>query len=194
MREVLQVTAVGLGDLLWLRLDGELDLAARGPLGEQIKRHVADGRDRLIVDARGVSFCDVAGAAALADLLEAAGGSASCVPSPAILRVARLLEWEALLGRGEDADALGGRMAGATPAEWSRAAPTGAPTGAARRRTALVTASARAHRVLVARQIGACSDALERSRGIAERQDLVVASARRTRTLVDADRATRQRR
>lgn len=53
------------GSTVWLDLDGELDLATAGLVGEQVGRALAGGATELVVDLAGVTFCDSTGVDAL---------------------------------------------------------------------------------------------------------------------------------
>jgi len=80
---------------LTVRLTGELDLAARPVVAEDVTAALTEqaGVERVVVDLRGVKFCDSSGLGALLDIRRMAGklGAAIVLRSPSA-SVARLLD------------------------------------------------------------------------------------------------------
>ncbi|GIF22709.1 anti-anti-sigma factor [Actinoplanes tereljensis] len=67
--------AVVTGDLLTIRLTGEIDLATATPLGDRLQNMVATSPARhVVVDLAGVDFCDAAGVRTLVSLATTATG------------------------------------------------------------------------------------------------------------------------
>jgi anti-sigma B factor antagonist len=205
MCHLLHIDANDLGPLLWIRLDGDLDLAAEDGFASEVGRRLREGTRRVVVDARGVRFCDVSGARlllALTERLESRGATVSYILAPIIRRVAELLGLTPLLDRQDGLESLGAQVAGlaegadAALAEWSR--PAEADPGVAPSKRKLLVAPppalAEDYRMLVGHSIVAGAVERERSRRIAERHLAAVTAARRTRALVRDRRARRRAR
>jgi anti-anti-sigma regulatory factor len=105
--------------IAWLHIVGELDVSNECLLGTEVGEAFAP-EDFLVLDARGVTFCDVAGVERLTEVLEdwrRHGDAACCLLSPCVERMARLIPEERLLGRMEDAGLLA-HVASAAIAGW----------------------------------------------------------------------------
>jgi anti-anti-sigma regulatory factor len=108
MDELLEISLFTLPGVTWLQVHGELDIAGVPSL-EAEAAAAPDPEDYCVLDARGLSFCDVVGLRALRRVLEdwaAAGNPASCLLSAAVARVAWLLGDHDLLARAEGVELL----------------------------------------------------------------------------------------
>jgi hypothetical protein len=125
------MSVLPLPGLRWVQLDGELDVSAEGlALGEPDGPAVR-GR-LLVVDARGLTFCDVRGIGILEDLVSsriAGGERVRCILPAHVLRLARLLDARVLLARVAEVAGLV-RLAGVAArtlepplGEWAAASP-----------------------------------------------------------------------
>jgi anti-anti-sigma factor len=172
-------TSCPLPDLAWLRLDGELDVAAGGGSLRALADAGADAAT-VVLDARGLSFCDTSGVRALSRLTErwAVGGREVCViPSRAVERISELT---GLLRLEEITHPLEEMLDRAVASAGARA-PAGQPAPAvlaARRLGTLVSGE-----VARATALRASTYRLESRRGMAMRaSDHLVAAVRERRT------------
>lgn len=82
------------GDLLTIRLTGELDLASAPPVEAAVEEGLADSDRRLVIDFSGLSFIDSTGIAILVAAMgdPRSAGRLGFVPStaPAVTRVLKL--------------------------------------------------------------------------------------------------------
>ena len=91
--------------VLTVRLSGELDLAARPLVAEQVAGALVDNTDieRVAVDLGGVKFCDSSGLGALLDIRRAAETSGATIvlraPSAGVARVLDIAGIDELLPR-----------------------------------------------------------------------------------------------
>jgi anti-sigma B factor antagonist len=91
--------------VLTVRLSGELDLAARPLVAEQVAGALVENADiqRVAVDLGGVKFCDSSGLGALLDIRRAAENSGATVvlraPSAGVARVLDIAGIDELLPR-----------------------------------------------------------------------------------------------
>ena len=103
------LTRSDLSGLTWIALEGDLDLAGAGLVGEDLHR-ICDASRHLVIDARGLRFIDLAGLRLLAALgrrQRERGARLSIVPSPLVTRLARLTGMQPVLDDSRDApDAL----------------------------------------------------------------------------------------
>ncbi len=108
MDELLQVSVISLPGLIWIQLYGELNAASAECY--EIQAAAAVPREAfLVLDARGLASCDVAGLRALSVTLEdwaGRGYAASCLLSGELERMARFTGAPELLARVEDANLL----------------------------------------------------------------------------------------
>jgi anti-anti-sigma factor len=88
------ITRTDLSGLTWIALDGELDFAADGSVWEDLAR-ICDARDHVVVDARGLTFIDLAGLRLLLRLdqrQQSRGARLSLIPGRRVERLMRLVE------------------------------------------------------------------------------------------------------
>ncbi len=82
------------GELLTIKLGGELDLAAAPPVEAAVEAGLADSERQLVIDFSALSFIDSTGIAILVAAMsdERSAGRLAFVPStaPAVTRVLRL--------------------------------------------------------------------------------------------------------
>jgi anti-sigma B factor antagonist len=90
---------------LTVRVSGELDLAARPIVTEQVTAAVAEEADieRVVIDLGGVKFCDSSGLGALLDIRRVAEGLGAAIvlrsPSAGVARVLDIAGIDELLPR-----------------------------------------------------------------------------------------------
>jgi anti-anti-sigma factor len=123
-RPPVAITRSDLSGLTWIVLHGELDLAGAGLVGGDLTR-ICDTHAHVVIDARDVTFIDLAGLRLLGGLerrQHARGARFSLVAGDAVRRLARLGEMRSLLDSERHPDDLLG-LAGAHD--------TGAPPPAA---------------------------------------------------------------
>jgi anti-anti-sigma regulatory factor len=188
--ELLHLSVIRLPGMVWVQLEGELDLTGERPIALGADETLAP-EDFVVLDARGVTFCDVTGLQVLTDVLERwgdLGHAACCLLSPPVERVARLLSADDLLVRNGDPELLA-HVASATVgdveppiAAWEASAGTAASTASPAR--VPVQASTELIAVSVRRDLEEVqADAVPiraSSRALRARQRVAVAEARRT--------------
>jgi anti-anti-sigma factor len=107
--ELVCVDRITLPGMVWIQLEGELDLDATATLSGRLSAMTFQPEDFIVLDARGIEFCDLCGLDVLTAVLQdwgEQGHAASCLLSPAVDRVARLVGADALLRRREDVTLL----------------------------------------------------------------------------------------
>jgi hypothetical protein len=159
-----------------VQLDGELDVGAEGLAIGEPERTETRGR-LLVLDARGLTFCDVRGVGVLEDLVSAgiAGGErVRCLLPAHVVRVARLVDARVLLARVAETAWLV-RLAGVASrtleppvAEWAAAAP------------AVRSSASLALRADADAACGTAAALVARSVALRTRQRAVVAAANRS--------------
>ena len=103
--EQLTVKLVATGDVLWVRIDGELDLSTSHLVDScttEARRH-RDTTGGLVLDLRKVTFCDAAGVRAIAQVhgwATTRGIACELWPSPAVRRIVDAAGCEKLLDGG----------------------------------------------------------------------------------------------
>jgi anti-anti-sigma factor len=107
-RTPIAITRSDLTGLTWVVLHGELDLAGAGFVGGDLAR-ICDTCEHVVVDARDLTFIDLAGLRILAGLERRQrdrGARFSLVAGDAVRRLARLGDMRSLLGSERHPDDL----------------------------------------------------------------------------------------
>jgi anti-anti-sigma regulatory factor len=105
--DLVELSIVRLPGVAWVHLTGELDLLSRGAFEREI--HAVPPAEVVVLDARGLTFCDVIGLRALTAAIRGWAGRgrvAHCILPPAIEHIARLASFDELLEHAERPEAL----------------------------------------------------------------------------------------
>jgi anti-anti-sigma regulatory factor len=112
--DLVEMSLVELPGMIWVQLEGELDIMGASAV-EGFVAGIASAEHHLVLDARGLRFCDLLGLRSLGAALERwaeLGSPASCLLSPPVERMASLAGAGQLLCRLEDAEVLAHRTSG----------------------------------------------------------------------------------
>jgi anti-anti-sigma regulatory factor len=196
MPSILQISVMSLPAVCWLQIDGEIDRSEHSALAARLGTAVEDQR-LLVVDARGVTFCDASGIRLLAATVTQRvqrGRPVHSLLSPKVERLALLARADVLLEHAGDAPLLAELASHAAAEleppldEWigGRAARTPVERVPPARRRAEVAA-------LLAGAVADARAVKERSRLLAARWTAARDGTRRTRSVVTESARRRTR-